>query len=169
MNANSDDAILSALNHRAVFAKCIQGDVLAITLSAAVKLLKDTCNSEPVNWQVRHFFDSGYWSGWAQAPSEDEAKATVARYVKLGVPAEYRSLYTRAATVPQGVWLPIESAPTDGTRIMLGVFRKPDLRASDYYLLATWDGENSHPFVPNDWTHWQPLPTPPPAELGEGS
>jgi len=66
-----------------------------------------------------------------------------------------------------GEWLPIESAPTDGTRIMLGVFRKPDLRASDYYLLATWDGENSHPFVPNDWTHWQPLPTPPPAELGE--
>jgi hypothetical protein len=63
-------------------------------------------------------------------------------------------------------WQPIETAPTDGTRIMLGVFhamKPPGRRDSDYYLLATWDGGQSYPFVPNKWTHWMRLPEPPEA------
>ncbi len=62
-------------------------------------------------------------------------------------------------------WMPIETAPKDGTRIMLAVFPvrgKPAGRPdADYYHLATWDGEGSHPYIPNDWTHWAPLPPAP--------
>ena len=58
-------------------------------------------------------------------------------------------------------WQPIESAPTDGTRILLGIAGVTVYPAADLYLLATWDGICSHPYVPNTWTHWMPLPPPP--------
>lgn len=53
-------------------------------------------------------------------------------------------------------WQPIETAPKDGTRIMLGIAGAK--AGAAVYLLATWDGICSHPYVPNTWTHWMPLP-----------
>ena len=85
---------------------------------------------------------------------------------------------TRAATVPQGVWLPIESAPRDGSVVLAWRFYPVAIKwtgGSEY----PWEAVNlgSHPsttlhsngFMEADssLTHWQPLPTPPPAELGE--
>lgn len=54
-------------------------------------------------------------------------------------------------------WQPIETAPTDGTRILLctGSY------SPEFVHLATWDGEHCHPYIPNRWTHWHPLPSPP--------
>jgi hypothetical protein len=60
-------------------------------------------------------------------------------------------------------WMPIESAPRDGTRVMLAVrlIHPQQLgQESDFYHLAKWGGGYWHPFVPNDWTHWMPLPSP---------
>ena len=60
-------------------------------------------------------------------------------------------------------WLPIDSAPLDGTRVMLAVFPVHPYyagRESDLYLLANFNGEYWTPFVPNKWTHWMPLPAP---------
>lgn len=72
-----------------------------------------------------------------------------------------------------GAWRPIEEAPTDGTRILLGVFPTRGMASGqteiDYYHLATWDGEHSHPYVPNNWTHFQYLPPPPGSGEGEGT
>jgi hypothetical protein len=56
-------------------------------------------------------------------------------------------------------WLPIETAPKDGTDVLVyghGVIRT-----------AIWDGKtgafrvNAYAFVVIDPTHWQPLPEPP--------
>lgn len=61
-------------------------------------------------------------------------------------------------------WMPIAEAPTNGTRIMLGAFPTRGMALgsteADYYHLATWDGEHSHPYIPNNWTHFQYLPAP---------
>jgi len=66
-------------------------------------------------------------------------------------------------------WRPIESAPKDGTRIMLAVVdgRTTPYPLTDYYIIATWDGEHSTPYVPTKWTHWMPLPAAPKPQ-GEG-
>ena len=99
------DDLYKALERRAVFAKCIQGDLLAIPLLTTLALVSDANkrNPNPVAWQVRHFFAGGYWSGWAQAPSEDEAKAVVDRHAKVGTQAEYRCLYDAPAQPAPGV------------------------------------------------------------------
>lgn len=89
---------------------------------------------------------------------------------------------TRAATVPQEVWLPIESAPKDGTAVLgywgssLGAHRYVTGRnygitafcqtTGEWYDASESDNEDDVWGKPD---HWQPLPTPPPAELGRGS
>lgn len=102
-----DGDLLKALERRAVFAKCIQGDLLAIPLLAAIELIAaaNVAKPDPVAWQVRHFFAGGYWSGWAQVPSEDEAKAAVERHAKVGTRAEYRCLYAATPAAPVGGFL----------------------------------------------------------------
>jgi hypothetical protein len=66
-------------------------------------------------------------------------------------------------------WQPIESAPKDGTRVILTCagyshaphpFSYPDAH-QDVVHIARFDGEYWRPFVPNNWTHWMPLPDPP--------
>lgn len=63
-------------------------------------------------------------------------------------------------------WRPIETAPKDGTRLLgyypqnedyirVGVIQWMKPRGYDYHW--TWDGS----WMPDDPTHWQPLPEPP--------
>lgn len=61
-------------------------------------------------------------------------------------------------------WQPIESAPKDGTRVMLAVILTHPQQVgqeAQFYQLCSWTGDNWSPFIPNKWTHWQPLPSPP--------
>ncbi len=67
-------------------------------------------------------------------------------------------------------WMPIESAPKDGTRILIGDFKEADPDEHDYgiaeFVQTKWQGIGQP-----DWywslngtfapTHWQPLPLPP--------
>ncbi len=59
------------------------------------------------------------------------------------------------ALAPQ--WQPIESAPKDGTRLMLW-----DSRAGGYAVTGAWvaGSADDHETI----THWQPLPGPPEVE-----
>lgn len=61
------------------------------------------------------------------------------------------------------MWLPIESAPKDGTKVL--VFKKfktfgDSMVLAAYWVdgewMGTWDGTEVRGF-----THWQPLPEPP--------
>lgn len=74
-------------------------------------------------------------------------------------------------------WLPIETAPTDGTDILLAAWNSHDAPGGPYtdYVVAAWDveecgGENGwstdHGLEPIDFdpTHWMPLPSPPPMD-----
>lgn len=68
--------------------------------------------------------------------------------------------YVRADLVPQ--WQPIETAPKDGTRVLL---HSPDthtytgIAASWCIIDERWEEwDSNHPCLP---THWIPLPAPP--------
>jgi hypothetical protein len=76
-----------------------------------------------------------------------------------------------------GEWQPIETAPKDGTPVLLhGRFRR--YRRGWTTVLATWSTFSSRPDatdhdwisglsrVDADWTHWMPLPAPPPRAEG---
>lgn len=58
---------------------------------------------------------------------------------------------------PAPQWQPIESAPKDGTRLMLW-----DSRAGGYAVTGAWvaGSADDHETI----THWQPLPAPPEVE-----
>ena len=69
-----------------------------------------------------------------------------------------------AAMVERTTWRPIETAPKDGTRIMLAVIcrnKAQQGKEPEFYILASWCYDHWSPFVPNEWTHWIPLPTGP--------
>lgn len=102
----------------------------------------------------------------------------------------FRSGVASVAAQPQGVWLPIESAPRDGTMFLCWVDAvrygedddgrafETDVSAMDF---CEWrgmgDGDGfwmpyASPHGDGELvTHWMPItrPTPPPAELGKGS
>ena len=67
--------------------------------------------------------------------------------------------YIRADLVPQ--WQPIETAPKDGTDILV---YHPEHREQFvcYFLGGLWHYSLDTALGSNP-THWQPLPTPPPA------
>jgi hypothetical protein len=69
-----------------------------------------------------------------------------------------------------GAWLPIESAPRDGTCIIVGIAGLPRSVGEAYWWQneqgrggwQCWDGENHRRTVyMADPTHWMPLPAPP--------
>ncbi|MDB5707875.1 MAG: hypothetical protein JWN66_4991 [Sphingomonas bacterium] len=65
-------------------------------------------------------------------------------------------------------WRPIETAPKDGTWLLLGDFKEADEDQHDVGAAHFDDGKWTAPFLP-DWywrgkfapTHWQRLPSPP--------
>ena len=74
-------------------------------------------------------------------------------------------------TREQSGWMPIESAPRDGTRVDLwaeGYGRKPDMywRLVERHKTEGWTDDwygRGALFGEGQFTHWQPLPPPPTA------
>lgn len=92
----------------------------------------------------------------------------------------------RTASPEPSTWLPIESAPKDGTEVLLMVERRAGIRWQmlvGHYMPGGFCIED-HPAIDEGWyfwsgsmfdraskpTHWQPLPTPPETvtKFGEG-
>lgn len=92
------------------------------------------------------------------------------------------------AAMPDGGWLPIESAPKDGRRVMLwrgecGEGSWAEMVIAEWFEGAwRWPDDREEPSTHGEWseddliegyadnesfTHWQPLP-PPPSNQGEG-
>ncbi len=73
-------------------------------------------------------------------------------------------------------WQPISTAPKDGRRVMLtcagykGAINRQFAMPDDFQNivhLARFAGDHWDPFIPNEWTHWMPLPAPPSEALGK--
>lgn len=63
-----------------------------------------------------------------------------------------------------GTWLPIESAPRDGTWVLLGAVGVPDVWSGKWHYVGPRAGSRWESLigrVPFEPTHWQPLPEPP--------
>lgn len=66
-------------------------------------------------------------------------------------------------------WLPIETAPKDGTKVLLGRFIKGFSDINGHIAIDYWRSRSEHTF--EGWgrfnaqywppTHWMPLPSPP--------
>lgn len=67
--------------------------------------------------------------------------------------------YIRADLVPQ--WMPIETAPRDGARVL--VYSENCIAIAGYSTDYNSWCENYYDNLWHDPTHWQPLPSPPPA------
>ena len=71
------------------------------------------------------------------------------------------------AVVPMPEWQPIETAPKDGTVILVcgnnarGVYYVTDAKWSCGAWCLFDCAEDSHTYPSDYHTHWQPLPTPP--------
>ena len=65
-------------------------------------------------------------------------------------------------------WQPIETAPRDGTCILLGCFtvENPNYQVTafwnpDFFLGSPWDSPDGTAWAADYFTHWMPLPEPP--------
>ncbi len=123
---------------------------------------------EPDQWQKRHTKETaGIWENTYEADAKwwrDNSKGW-----------EIRSLYTAPQEPAAPAWMPIETAPTDGTHIL--VCRATDADGNpigDSFGLfvqraAWWEGEGwicycstvHEPIVFFDPTHWMPIPPAP--------
>jgi hypothetical protein len=117
---------------------------------------------------------------WWVAVTKKEATAEAARECEAAI----RALIDRepAPVVADG-WQPIETAPKDGTRVLVcggTLWYSGDWHGHDYPLvepvIASWDGENWFVGYASEYdneifvkpTLWQPLPAPPaPADRGD--
>lgn len=64
------------------------------------------------------------------------------------------------ATIPAG-WLPIESAPKDGRRVLLWNERYNAAITGQFYGLGGWKLDGEMPPLFHQPTHWMPLPAAP--------
>lgn len=102
----------------------------------------------------------------------DEQGEKDAAFIAAANPAAILELIDRLRKAEAASkWQPIETAPKDGTRVMLtvagyagsrGPFSMPD-SYQDILHLARYTGEFWEPYIPNEWTHWKPLPSIPTA------
>ena len=76
----------------------------------------------------------------------------------------FREAMLAAPTPPvsEDRWQPIETAPKDGSDVLLAGKRREDI-ASGYWLQSAYAGNGAWiwPFVHKDPTHWMPLPKAP--------
>ena len=59
----------------------------------------------------------------------------------------------------RSAWQPIETAPRDGTQI-LAIWPGNGRHGIVWFDRARWTDDGDHSLI--DFTHWQPLPSPPP-------
>ena len=59
----------------------------------------------------------------------------------------------------RSAWQPIETAPRDGTQI-LAIWPGKGTPRIIWFDRARWTDDGDHSLI--DFTHWQPLPSPPP-------
>lgn len=97
---------------------------------------------------------------------EHKREASTAREAVL---LTFAALRAQRAAVPAALrapreWQPIETAPTDGTIVLLftdRVIQGPALLTRQH--VAVWNGSHWQPYIANRWTHWMTLPDPPAA------
>jgi len=95
---------------------------------------------------------------WLEVRDADEIKREIRAHVELVIASVKRE--------PQ--WLPIESAPKDGTPIHCGWFDMPlnlgcNMRAVKFHMGAWWECNEDFKLRPP--THWMPLMLPPPPPI----
>jgi hypothetical protein len=136
--------------------------------AAAISIIKQMMEAEPVLYQRRMKPDYGPdWTHW-----DDCSEATFKdclRVPKLhGWTHEARALYAAPKAPP--VWLPISSAPKDGTWVLaINAKTNPSRQHVVRYFENTgiypWKTDTGH----MDWvagiTHWLPLPSAPKREM----
>jgi hypothetical protein len=112
---------------------------------------------------------------------QEKAREIVAEFDRRAINTEDGSLVDDIATALQeaaeGAWMPIETAPKDGTPII--VWGGPDISnpTGGYYPRSCWWSQCDHGvwvvresageatyIAPSCLTHWMPLPTPPKAD-----
>jgi hypothetical protein len=131
-----------------------------VQCAEAIEIVRGMMQAEPVAWQERasrNVNPQGVitsWSGWY------DCRSPVHGYVKPDNPRmettyEWRPLFAAPQAVPAG-WLPIESAPKDGKRILLAIDH-------GQYGGKVWTGlwANrwfvSYGMASTEPTHWMPL------------
>lgn len=72
-----------------------------------------------------------------------------------------------STATPAGEWREIESAPKDGTGVL--VFDGSWITISAYSTIFGWVHEAEKPLLTRSLTHWQPLPAPPLAASPRGA
>ena len=126
---------------------------------------------EKVMALVRDYGDNCFVEGRDEVTSN----RAFARGEQRRVAAEIRAILASAPAVPVGDgWLPIETAPKDGTVIIATGFNYGESSEPRHYCMARW--EQGEWREANEWnvdsslaylTHWQPAP-PAPSVDGEG-
>jgi hypothetical protein len=127
-------------------------------------------------WAIIHDLEPDYGDGAEVGPDPDFAIAQdeLNRSVRYGwmpmpTPAEARS--------EQVDWRPIETAPKDGTHVVVHAPKTPGKKARTsrrgcVASIAHYESGWGWLTTPGDYqvapTHWQPLPTPPKAEADHG-
>ena len=95
--------------------------------------------------------------------------ANMQKLQKIYTEQQVRELLAAAPKLPQGDgWLPIESAPKDGSLIVVHGNNFNDRALGQHYCIAAWHSgcwmESSEWSAPSELaylTHWMPLPQPP--------
>jgi hypothetical protein len=100
-----------------------------------------------------------------EAVNEMTKRARLA--IEAAHPSPASSAVRRAQPAPGG-WQPIETAPRDGTTVLL--FSRDGSAADGYWLQAGYNGCGAWiwPYVYKTPAHWQPLPEPPAQLAGRG-
>lgn len=60
-----------------------------------------------------------------------------------------------------GEWQPIETAPKDGTRVLIYDTDMPEITTAEFESGCWWVYSREYQAYPQDVTHWMCLPEPP--------
>jgi len=119
---------------------------------------------------AERFIENGFEFGFIRKPDEGDTALETLPKIKAAIRTLSSPHHADAGKVEGDGWLPIESAPKDGTPFL--VFVPDDDFSSGTGIDVIWYDEEqwlfgaNTPFIPaNDPTHWRPLPTPPSSEV----
>ncbi|WP_368649546.1 hypothetical protein [Brucella intermedia] len=121
---------------------------------------------------AEQFIENGFEFGFIRKPDEGDTALETLPKIKAAIRALSSQDHAEAGKVEGDGWMPIESAPKDGTPFLVFV---PDDKFSDgtgidviWYDEEQWLFGSNTPFYPaNAPTHWRPLPSAPASEGAE--